>query len=66
MKWGITVFGELQEMRERMNLVWTELFENMPEREEDEGFKWVEKLPKSEGTGRRSLGSRKNKQIKSV
>ena len=66
MKWGITFFSELQEMREKMNLVWNELFEEMPEGEEEEGFQWVEKLPKSEGTGRRSLGSRTNKHIKSV
>ncbi len=64
MRWSITFLGELQEMRERMNLVWYELFEKLPEQEEKGGFQWVEKLPKSEGTGRRSIGSRKNKHIK--
>jgi hypothetical protein len=66
MKWGITFLGELQEMRKTMNHAWYELFEKMPEDEKEQGFQWVEKLPKSEGTGRRNLGPRTNKHIKSA
>ncbi len=64
MKWGITFLGELQEMKEKMDHAWSDLFEKGLEKEE-EGLQWVDKLPKSEGTGRRSLRSRSTQKIKS-
>ncbi len=65
MKLGITFLGELQEMKEKMDLMWSDLFEKNPRMKEEEGLQLVEKLPKSEGTGRRSLRSRSNRNIKS-
>jgi len=64
MKLGITLLGELKEMKEKMDLVWNDLFERSPGKSEED-FQWVEKLPRSEGTGRRSFRSRLNKHINS-
>jgi hypothetical protein len=64
MKLGMTLLGELQEMKEKMDLVWNDLFDKKAEKEE-EAMQWVERLPKSEGTGRRSLRPRSNKTIRS-
>jgi len=62
MKLGMTLLVELQEMKERMDLVWNDLFDK---KAEEEAMQWVERLPKSEGTGRRSLKPRSNKTIRS-
>jgi len=64
MKLGMTLLGELQEMKEKMDLVWNDLFDKKAEKEE-ETMQWVERLPKPEGTGRRSLRPRSNKTIRS-
>jgi len=64
MKLGITLLGELQKMREKMDLVRNDLFEKSPRKKEVD-FQWVEKLPKFEGTGRRTLRSRSSRSIKS-
>jgi len=49
MKLGITFLGELQVMKEKMDLVWNNLFDKSLG-QEGEGMLWVEKLPKYEGT----------------
>ena len=64
MEWGITVWAELQKMREKMDHVWGSFFEESPVAEEQEIWQCVEKLPKFEGTGRRSLKSRSNRIIR--
>jgi hypothetical protein len=64
MEWGITVWAELQKMKEKMDHVWCSLFEESPIAKWQEIWEWVEKLPKFEGTGRRSLKSRSNKTIR--
>jgi len=64
MKLGTTLLGELQKMKEKMDLVWNDLFEKNPGKK-DEDFQWVEKLPKFGGTGRRTLRSRSSRNIKS-
>jgi hypothetical protein len=64
MKLGMTLLGELQEMKEKMDLVWNDLFEDEVKKEE-EAMSCVERLPKSEGTGRRTLRPRSNKTIRS-
>ncbi len=56
MRWGISSLDELQKMKEKMDRAWNELFERNP-RKEEEMERWVEKLPKFEGT-RRTLQSR--------
>ncbi len=66
MKWGITFLGEWREMEKKMDLVWENLFKEDLEGKGEESFRWVEKLPKSEGTGRASSRSRSKKHIKSV
>jgi len=65
MEWGVTVLADLQRMKEKMDRVWENLFEESAIAKEREIWQWVEKLPKFEGTGRRSLQSRSNKTIKS-
>jgi hypothetical protein len=65
MEWGITSLADLQRMKEKMDRVWERLFEESPVAKEREIWQWVEKLPKFEGTGRRSLESRSTKSIKS-
>ena len=55
MKLGIT-FLEMKEMKEKMDLVWNSLFEeSLPKNRDD--FESFERLPKFEGTGRRSFRS---------
>ena len=65
MEWEVTVLADLQRMKEKMDRVWENLFEESAIAKEREIWQWVEKLPKFEGTGRRSLQSRSNKTIKS-
>jgi hypothetical protein len=60
----ITVWAELQKMKEKMDQVWGNLFEESPITKEQEIWQWVEKLPKFEGRGRRNLKSRPNKAIR--
>ncbi len=51
MKWGISSLEELEEMKEKMDQAWRELFE---EHRDKEAWidPWFEKLPKCEGTKR--------------
>ena len=65
MEWGITSLADLQRIKEKMDRVWERLFEESPVAKEREIWQWVEKLPKFEETGRRSLESRSTKSIKS-
>ena len=65
MKLGITSLGELHEMKEETDLLWSNLFEKNLQKKEEENLQLVEKLPKSEGIGRRSTRSRSNRNIKS-
>jgi len=65
MKWGITLLAELQRMRDKMDCVWDRLYEERPIAKEQEIWQGVEKLPKFEGTGRRSPGPRSSRNIKS-
>jgi len=64
MKLGITSLGELQAMKEKMDLMWNDLV-NRNSQQDEGGMLWVEKLPKCEGTGRRSSRSRSNRNIRS-
>jgi len=64
MKLDITLLRELKEMKEKMDLVWNDLFERNPGKSE-EHFRWFEKLPRSEGMGRTSFRSRSTKHIDS-
>jgi hypothetical protein len=64
MEWGITFLDDLKKMKEEMDRVWNDLFEKSSD-EEEVAWQRVEKLPKSEGAGRRSSESRSNKTIKS-
>jgi hypothetical protein len=63
MEWGIKFLDEMQKMKEEMDRVWNDLFEESPKKRE-ESWQWVEKLPKFEGPGRRSQKSRTYKNIK--
>ena len=65
MEWGVTLLADLQRMKEKMDQVWDSLSEESAITQEREMWQWVEKLPKFEGTGRRSLNSRSDKTIKS-
>jgi len=60
MRLQIGFFGRIEEMKERMDLLWHDLFERSP-RKRRENFHSFEKLPKFEGTGRKSLRSRSTK-----
>ncbi len=64
MEWGVTLLADLQRMREKMDRLWDSLFEEGPITRERKIWQWVEKLPKFEGTGGRSLRSRSNNTIK--
>ncbi len=64
MELGTMSLADLQRMKEEMDRVWHSLFEESAIAKEREVWQWVEKLPKFEGTGRRSLNSRSNKTIK--
>jgi len=64
MKLGMVILDELQKIKEEMDRPWDSLFEENPRREEQEIWQLVERIPKFEGTGRRSLKSRSNKSIK--
>ena len=61
MDWGVRLLADLQRMKERMDRVWESLSEEGPITEEREMWQWVEKLPKFEGTGRRSSKSKSYK-----
>ena len=64
MEWGVTSLADLQRMREEMDRAWDSLIKESGIVQEREIWQWIEKLPKLEGTGRRSLRSRSNKTIK--
>ncbi len=64
MELGTMSLADLQRMKEEMDRVWQSLFEERAIAKEREVWQWVEKLPKFEGTGRRSLKSRSNKTVK--
>jgi hypothetical protein len=64
MELGTISLADLQRMKEEMDRVWLTLFEESATPKEGELWQWVEKLPKFEGTGRRSLNSRSNKTVK--
>ena len=65
MEWGVTSLADLQRMKEKMDREWDSIYGERAITEEREMWQWVEKLPKFEGTGRRSLNSRSDKTIKS-
>jgi hypothetical protein len=65
MEWGVTLLADLQRMKEKMDRVWSSLSEESVITEEREMWQRIEKLPKFEGTRRRSSKSRSNKTIKS-
>jgi hypothetical protein len=64
MEWGVTLLADLQRMKEEMDRARDNLLRESAIAKEREIWQWVEKLPKFEGTGRRSLKSRSNKTIK--
>jgi len=64
MEWGVTSLADLQRMKEEMDRAWDSLSKQSPLAQEREMWQWIEKLPKFEGTGRRSLKSQSNKTIK--
>ena len=64
MEWGVTSLADLPRMREKMDRTRDNLFEESPIAREREIWQWVEKLPKFEGTGKRSLKSRSSKTMK--
>ena len=64
MEWGVMSLPDLQRMKEEMNRAWESLIKDSAIAQEREIWQWIEKLPKFEGTGRRSLKSRSNKTIK--
>jgi len=64
MELGTMLLADLQRMKEEMDRVLESLSEESAIAKEREVWQWVEKLPKFEGTGRRSLKSRSNKTIK--
>jgi len=64
MEWGIKSSADFQRMRQEMNRTWDSLFEKSAIAQEREIWQWTEKLPKFEGTGRRSLKSQLNRTIK--
>ena len=57
MKSGIGYLAELQEMREKMDRVWSTLLEESPIAKGQEIWEWIEKIPTFEGTGRSSCFS---------
>jgi len=65
MEWEVKLLADLQRMREKMDRVWNRLSEESAIAEDREMWQWVEKLPKFEGTGRRTLRSRSNNTVKS-
>jgi hypothetical protein len=65
MKRKIRLLGEWQTIRDKMDGVEDRPYEGRPIAKEQGIWQRVEKLPKFEGTGRRSLGSRSNRNIKS-
>jgi hypothetical protein len=64
MKLEVTLLGEFKEMEEARSIAWSDLFERSPGMKEEEDLQLIEKLPKSEGTGRRSLRSRSNRNFR--
>ena len=64
MEWEVASIADLRRMREKMDRARDNLFEESPIAHEREIWQWVEKLPKFEGTGKRSLKSRSGKTIK--
>jgi len=63
MEWGVTSLADLQRMKE-MDRAWDNFSKDSAIAQEREIWQWSEKLPKFEGTGRRSLKSHSNKTIK--
>jgi hypothetical protein len=64
MEWGVKTLSDLQRMKEEMDRAWDSLIKKSAFLQEWEISKWIEGLPKFEGTGRRNLKSRSNKTIK--
>jgi len=64
MEWGVTSLADLQRMREEMDRAWDSLIKESAIAQEREIWQWIEKLPKFEGTGRRSFNSRSDKIVK--
>jgi len=64
MELGTMLLADLQRTKEEMDRVLESLSEESAIAKEREVWQWVEKLPKFEGAGRRSLKSRSNKTIK--
>ncbi len=65
MESGVTLLAELRTMKKKMDRVWGGPSEESAITEERGIWQWVEKLPKFQGTRKRSLKSRSNKTIKS-
>ena len=61
---GVTLLDDFQEKQKEMDRSWGSLFEESASGKEQEIWQGMEKIPKFEGTGRRSLKSRSNKIIK--
>ncbi|MGZ3615272.1 MAG: hypothetical protein ACXU9X_15405, partial [Thermodesulfobacteriota bacterium] len=55
---------KLQKMKEEMDRLWKKLFVETPNRKEEEGWQWCERLQKFEGAGRKSSPPRLNKTVK--
>jgi len=64
MEWVVTPLGNLQRRREEMDLAWESFIKESALVQELKTWQWIEKLPKFEGTGRRSFKSRSNKAIR--
>ncbi len=65
MKSRMTSLDELWRMKEEMDRMWSDLFQENLGRKEEDTWQWVDKLPKFEGAGRRSLRVRSNKIVRS-
>jgi len=59
----VRLLADLLRMGEKVDRVWDGLSKHNLFAQEREMWRWVEKLPKFEGTGRRSLKSQSNKTI---
>jgi len=68
MDWGVKFLGELNRIKERMDQTWSDLFEENVEEEKrtrPSPAHPVERLPKFEGTGRRTPRPRSHKKVRS-
>ena len=61
MEWGVRSLADLQRIKEEMDRAWDNLMNESAIAQEPEIWRWIDKLPKFEGTGRRSLKARSNK-----